>query len=136
MMVWVHAAIGAMVGASVKTPAGALAGGAASHLLCDLVPHKDYELKIEAPLAAAMFGYLIFRYGVKSPQVIGALGGILPDGENALAVLGVLPQDRTLFPTHNKDKSWYVGHGAKVDSPLPQVALALIALLIADRANA
>ena len=135
MMVWVHAAIGAMVGANVKTPAGAIAGGAASHLLCDLVPHKDYELKIEAPLAAVMFAYLVARYGIRSQQVMGAMGGVLPDGENALAVLGILPEDKTLFPTHNKSGSWYVGHGAKVDSPLPQVALALIALLIADRAK-
>lgn len=133
MMVWVHAAVGAMVGTGIGRREGALAGGAASHLLCDLVPHRDYELKIEAPLALAMLAYLGLRYGLKSPQMWGAVGGILPDGENALAVLGVVPEDKTLFPTHNKTAPWYVGHGARVESPLPQVALALIALLLADR---
>jgi len=133
MMVWVHAAVGAMVGAGIKKPAGTVAGGIASHLLCDLVPHRDYELKIEAPLALAMFVYLTARYGITSPQVLGAIGGVLPDGENALAVLGIVPEDKTFFPTHNKTAPWYVGHGARVPSPLPQVALALIALLLADR---
>lgn len=133
MMVWVHAAVGAMVGTGIGKRGGALAGGAASHLLCDLVPHRDYDLKIEAPLALAMFVYLGVRYGANSPQVWGAAGGVLPDGENALAVLGLVGEDKTWFPTHNKSAPWYVGHGLRVESPLPQVALALIALLLADR---
>lgn len=132
MMVSVHAAVGAMLGAGIRNPGGAVAGGAASHLLCDLVPHKDYDIKIEAPLALAMFTYLIWRYGLKSPQFWGAVGAVLPDAENALALLGFLPEDKTLFPTHNKSASWYVGHGQAVESPIPQVALTLIALLLAD----
>ena len=60
---------------------------------------------------------------------------MLPDAENALALLGFIRDDQTLGPTHNKSAPWYVGHGQAVDSPLPQVALALIALLLADRAR-
>lgn len=132
MMVSVHAAVGAMLGAGIKNPASAVAGGAASHLLCDLVPHKDYDIKIEAPLALAMFAYIGWRFGLKSPQFWGAVGAVLPDAENALALLHIIPEDKTLFPTHNKSAPWYVGHGHPVASPIPQVALALISLLLAD----
>ncbi len=135
MMVWVHAAVGALVGAHAKTPSGAVAGGIVSHLACDLVPHKDYSLAVEAPLALAMFLYLAKRYGIYSPQTLGALGAVLPDAENALAVLGIVPAAATLFPTHNDTRPWFVGHGRKVQSPLPQVALALAALALASRPN-
>lgn len=133
MMVSVHAAVGAAIGAGVRRPWAAFFSGAASHLLCDLFPHKDYDIKIEAPLAAAMFAYLIARYGIASPQVIGAFGAIAPDAENAAGVVGLIPKSKTVFPTHNEDKPWFVGHGPKVSSPLPQVALAIICLALADR---
>jgi len=131
MMVCVHAAVGAMLGAGIRKPGAAALGGIASHLLCDLVPHKDYDIKIEAPLALAMFTYLARRYGVKSPQFWGAVGAVLPDGENALALLHVIGEDRTFFPTHNKSAPWYIGHGEAIKSPASQVALAVIALLLA-----
>lgn len=132
MMVSVHAAVGAMLGAGIKNPLSAIVGGASSHLLCDLVPHKDYDIKIEAPLALAMFTYIGWRFGLKSRQFWGAVGAVLPDAENALALLGFIREDQTFFPTHNKSASWYVGHGNAVDSPIPQVALALISLVLAD----
>ncbi len=133
MMVCVHAAVGAMLGAGIGKPVQAVPGGGASHLLCDLIPHRDYNIKIEAPLAGLMFGYLLWRYGPKSPQFWGAVGAVLPDAENALALFGSLPEDKTLFPTHNKSAPWYIGHGARVESPASQIALALICLLLADR---
>ena len=132
MMVSVHAAVGAAIGAGVRKPWLSFVSGAASHLLCDLIPHKDYDIKVEAPLAAAMFAYLIKRYGLNSPQVIGAFGAIAPDGENAAGVLGIISPDLTVFPTHNDKRSWFVGHGAKVSSPIPQIALAIICLALAD----
>lgn len=133
MMVSVHAAVGAMLGAGVRKPGEAVAAGIASHLLCDLVPHKDYDIKIEAPLALVVFVYLARRYGWRSPQFWGAVGAVLPDGENALALLNVIGEDQTLFPTHNKSASWYIGHGEAIPSPASQIALALISLLLADR---
>lgn len=136
MMVSVHAAVGAAVGAGARRPLTAFLSGAASHLLCDLVPHRDYDIKVEAPLALAMFAYLVMRYGINSPQVIGALGAVAPDGENAAMVLGLIPEEKTFFPTHNKNAPWYVGHGAKVPSPIPQIALTIICLALADRERA
>ena len=133
MMVSVHAAVGAALGGLLKRPGQSFAAGVASHLLCDLFPHRDFDIKIEAPLAAAMFTYLGLRYGINSPQVWGAAGAVSPDAENALKVLGVIGEDQMMFPTHNRTASWFVGHGEPVESPLPQVALALICLLLADR---
>lgn len=132
MMVSVHAAVGAALGAVVRKPWQSFLSGIASHLLCDLVPHRDYDIEVEAPLAAAMFVYLIKRYGLNSPQVIGAFGAIAPDGENAAGVLGIIPIEKTVFPTHNEEKPWFVGHGAKAPSPIPQIILAVICLALAD----
>ena len=133
MMVAVHAAIGALCGAGIQNKPGAVVGGAASHLICDMVPHRDYPIKIEAPLAAVMFGYLIWRYGLNSPQVWGALGAVLPDGENALYVLGLLPGEWRVFPTHNEKSPYYIGHGQAIESPASQAVLSVLALLLAGR---
>ncbi len=133
MMVCVHAAVGAGLGGLLRRPGAAFAAGVASHLLCDLVPHKDYDITVEAPLAAVMFSYLAWRYGIRSPQFLGAWGAVSPDAENALEKFGVIAHEKTFFPTHNESVPWSVGHGAKVESALPQAALALIALLLADR---
>jgi hypothetical protein len=132
MMVCIHAAVGAAIGGSARRPWAALLGGIASHLFCDLLPHKDYDIKIEAPLAAGMFSYLAWRYGVSSPQFIGAVGAVLPDAENALFVLGARSQDSMVFPSHCEDKAWFLGHGPKLESPATQIMLAAIALAIAD----
>ena len=133
MMVCIHAAVGAAVGGAAGRPLPALVSGIASHLICDLFPHRDYDIKIEAPLAALMFGYLANRYGVRSPQFLGAVGAVLPDAENALAVLGVIPRSAMNFPTHCEGKPWFAGHGERIESPASQIALAAIALAIADR---
>jgi hypothetical protein len=133
MMVCIHAAVGAAVGAVLRRPGAAFCGGVLSHLICDLIPHKDYDIKIEAPLAATVFAYLAKRYGVDSPQFLGAAGAVAPDAENALVVLGLLPRDKMVFPSHNDKAPWYLGHGKKVDSPLPQIILAAAALAVAEK---
>ena len=136
MMVSVHAVVGAGVGTAAGRPSTALAAGVVSHLLCDLMPHRDYDITVEAPLALAMFLYLAVRYGMRSPQFWGAVGAVLPDAENALVIAGAFPQNRTVFPTHNEDAPWFLGHGRKVRSPLPQVALAGLALWLTEKGRA
>jgi hypothetical protein len=130
MMAWVHAAVGAALGSRIGDRPGAVAGGVASHLICDLFPHRDYEMPVELPLLSCALGFIAWRHGVRSPQMAGALGAILPDVENGLERLGAV--NGTLFPTHTK-RSWYIGHGRKVSSPLPQIALALVCLLLAEQ---
>src|SRR5579862_341069 len=129
MMAWVHAAVGAALGGHIGDSHAAVAGGVASHLICDLLPHRDYEMPVELPLLSCALAFIAWRHGVRSSQMAGALGTILPDVENGLERLGVV--SGTLFPTHTK-RSWYIGHGRKVSSPLPQVALAVLCLLLAE----
>ncbi|HEX5322838.1 MAG TPA: hypothetical protein VFW40_03570 [Capsulimonadaceae bacterium] len=130
MMAWVHAAVGAALGGRVGNKPGALAGGVASHLICDLLPHRDYEMPVELPLLAGTMGFIAWRYGARSTQMAGAVGAILPDIENGLERLNIV--SGTLFPTHTK-QSWFIGHGRKVESPLPQVCLAALCLLLAEK---
>jgi hypothetical protein len=125
MIVAVHAAVGAALGKLVKRKDGAFAVGVASHLLCDLMPHKDFDIKVEAPLAAATLGVLALRCGVNSPEFIGALGAISPDAENAAGVVGLIPKESMRFPSHQGDHH----HGPKVKSALPQGILAAACLL-------
>jgi hypothetical protein len=123
----------ALRSARSRRPGPAFACGVASHLICDLIPHRDYDIKIEAALAAAVFTYLAKRYGVDSPQFLGACGAVAPDFENALTSLGIIDKTQMVFPTHNKTVSWFAGHGKEIESPASQIALAAIALAIADR---
>ncbi len=133
-MAWVHACIGAALGSQTQNHKSAFGAGVGSHFIADLLPHRDYELQVEAPLALTALSLIALRYGVTSNEMSGAVGGIAPDVENGLERLGVLPA--TVFPTHTRF-SWFVGHGKKIDSPLPQVliALACIAVLEYKRYN-
>lgn len=117
MICAVHALVGAVVGRVVDSRPGAFAAGVATHLLGDLLPHKDFEPKIEAPLLAATLGLIAWRCGVNSPEFIGALGGVAPDVENAARAVGLIPSESMRFPTHAGDGRM---HGPKTASALPQ----------------
>lgn len=120
MICAVHALVGAAVGKRVRKRGGAFACGVATHLLCDLLPHKDFAPKVEAPLLAATLGVIAWRFGVNSPEFLGAVGAISPDFENAAAMTGLIPREAMVFPTHQGEHH----HGPKVDSALPQGVLA------------
>ena len=128
MMAWVHASIGAALGSEMKTRRSSFAAGVVSHLLADLVPHRDYEMPVEVPLVLVALGYIAYRHGIKSREMAGALGAISPDIENGLARLNVVPE--TWFPTHT-GRPWFIGHGRRIDSPMPQVLLAAACLYAA-----
>ena len=86
-------------------------------------------MNVELPLLAVIMVYIAWRYGVRSKQFWGAVGGFSPDIENGLVLLGVLP--RAIYPTHTK-KAWYIGHGRKVRSIVPQIILIAICLCVAE----
>lgn len=107
---------------------GALAAGVATHLLGDLLPHKDFEPKIEAPLLAVTLGVLAWRCGVDSPEFVGALGGVAPDLENAARVTGLISADQMRFPSHIGEGRY---HGPRTASAWPQaVGAALCAVYV------
>jgi hypothetical protein len=116
----VHALVGATAGRLAGRPVPAFAAGISTHLLGDLLPHKDFDPKIEAPLLAATLAVLAWRFGVRSPEFVGAFGGIAPDFENAAMVTGLLPRSAMRFPTHISEAN----HGRKTASALPQGVVA------------
>jgi hypothetical protein len=129
MMAAVHALLGGAFGRYARRPAPALLGGAVTHLLADLVPHKDYPLPIELPIMLGALGFLAVRHGARSPAFVGAVGGVLPDVENGLHMLGVVPERAKVFPTH----SGLLPHGRPIPSIINQVLLAAAALWLLGR---
>jgi hypothetical protein len=131
MMAAVHALLGGAFGQYARGPAPALVGGALTHLLADLVPHKDYPLPIELPIMLGALGFLATQHGARSPTFMGAVGGVLPDVENGLHMLGVVPERAKLFPTH----SGLLPHGRPISSIGSQVLLAAGALWLLGRSS-
>jgi hypothetical protein len=126
MICAVHAAVGAAVGRAVGNVGGAFVSGVATHLIGDLLPHKDFDPKVEAPLLAVTLGAIVWRCGIKSPEVAGAVGAVAPDIENAAGILNIIPKSAMRFPTHINDGK---NHGPKVKSAWPQGVLALLCLV-------
>jgi hypothetical protein len=125
-MAAVHAVVGAAAGHRAGRRRAALAAGVGSHLVGDLIPHRDYPLAIELPLMLATLAILACRYGVAGPTFWGALGGVLPDVENGLHQVGLMPESARLFPTHNG----MLPHGRPIRSIANQLLLVLAALLV------
>ena len=128
-MAWVHATVGAAIGGRAPNRVVAFAAGVVSHLVCDLAPHRDYDLPIEIPLLGIALAAIAHRRGIDSLEMIGALGAISPDIENGLQRIGVV--DSTLFPTHT-ERSWSVGHGRAIKSPLNQILLAAVCVAVME----
>jgi hypothetical protein len=122
MIAAVHAVVGASIGKFAGDSKSAVMGGVASHLLMDLLPHRDFDAKTEALLLAPTMGMIAWKFGLTSPEFVGAFGAISPDLENAASRVGIIPQEAMRFPTHlGEDK-----HGPKTESALPQGILAAV----------
>jgi hypothetical protein len=128
MMGWVHASVGAAIGSRIKHRGAAFAAGIVSHMFCDLFPHRDYDLPVEAALVGVTLAVIGARCGARSSEMAGALGAIAPDVENGLEHFGLVSD--MVFPTHTT-KSWFIGHGRKIESPITQVLLACTCLAVA-----
>lgn len=96
----VHACIGAGVGSFTGKKSAAFAGGVISHAIADALPHKDLTPELEAPLLLAALAGIVYWKGFDSPEFWGALGGVIPDLEHALAFAGVTSPEQKVFPTH------------------------------------
>jgi hypothetical protein len=131
----VHALVGATVGRWIGAPATAFAAGMLTHAMGDVLPHRDLKITAEAPLLLAALGLIAWRYGVRSPELAGATGAVLPDVENAAWMTGLMPRDRVIFPTH-RDEGRY--HGPEAQSAWPQapIALACLAFLLSQPGRA
>jgi len=126
MICAVHAAVGAAIGKLTGKRLGAFGSGVATHLICDLLPHKDFDPKVEAPLLAATLGVIAVHCGVASPEMAGAVGAIAPDFENAAGLVGIIPRESMRFPSHVGLGKY---HGPVTKSAWPQGVLAALCLL-------
>jgi hypothetical protein len=121
MICALHALLGAALGKrQKKTPA--FFTGVLSHLLADLLPHRDLTPNIETLMVLAALGGIGATQGWNSSALWGALGGTLPDVENGLAHWR--GKGRLVFPTHTGR------HGAEVEEVYSQIGLALICLAL------
>ena len=96
-----HVAVGALIGSFIGGSPVSFLVGLASHIPLDMIPHLDFEnLWVDAALTVALLVGVLAVFGF-SPVFFGALGAVAPDFENLLWRLGVLPEERKIFPTHS-----------------------------------
>jgi hypothetical protein len=119
VIVAVHALTGAALARFCKTRPQALLAGALSHLVADMLPHRDLQIPEEALLLAGAFTTVAAARGPDSKEFVGALGAALPDLENLVGRILGLPDERLLLPTHNRY------HGPEAPDFRGQLLLAL-----------
>jgi len=124
MIVAVHALTGAALSRLCRTPAQAFALGFASHLVGDMLPHRDLDLPEEALLLGAALGLVAAARGPGSNEFAGALGAAVPDIENLVGRLRGIPDERLLLPTHRRH------HGPRTRGFAGQLALAALSLAL------
>ncbi len=99
MIVSLHVATGAAIGAVTGSHAVAVPLGLLAHFLGDVMPHQDLPSRsFEINSGAALVALLIARRGLGDPAVSGALAASLPDVEHVYRL--PRPGGRKLFPTH------------------------------------
>jgi len=110
MIVALHVATGAAVGALAGSNDRAALAGLALHAAGDAVPHEDFgSTQFEAATGLGLLALLALRRGLFDPAVIGAAFSAAPDLEH------VLPPDRDpdapkLFPSHRLE-GWHRSGG-------------------------
>lgn len=131
MMMTTHALFGAALGRLAGNRPAAFLLGVASHALGDVLPHNEFPLKTDAPIAAATLALLCLRYGLTSAELAGALGGIAPDTEHVPTFLGWSGEQQERFPTHGPSpQPWLHSMGMTPDNNYVQIGLALASLAI------
>jgi len=96
MIVALHVASGAAVGALTGSRLGALLLGPPTHLMGDRIPHQDIaSRRFEIGSGVMCVGLLAARRGAFDPATIGALAASAPDLEHIFPALR--PGGRKLF---------------------------------------
>jgi hypothetical protein len=109
VIVSMHVASGAAVGAAAGSRARALLLGLASHVLGDAIPHEDFDSRrFEIGSGLTLLGLLAVTRGAFDPAVIGAAAASAPDLEHVLPF--PRPGGRALFPSH-RVSGWHRSGG-------------------------
>ena len=97
-----HTCLNAAAGGMFKKPLAAAIAGLASHVLLDLLPHKDISAhKAEGTAVLLLLGIVGSSCGWSSPSFWCAMGGVLPDVEQVLPWTDPKRGRRRYFPTHS-----------------------------------
>jgi hypothetical protein len=130
VIVSLHVATGAAVGALAPSRRSAFALGALTHFLGDRVPHEDIgNLHFELWSGVAALAALAARRGPLDAVVFGAIGGSAPDLEHVLPL--PRPGGRKLFPSH-RIRGWHRSGGLPDWAQLLAAGV-LLGLLLAPR---
>jgi hypothetical protein len=96
MIVALHVASGAAVGALTGSRVGALLLGPPTHLMGDRIPHQDIaSRRFEIASGVACLGLLAARRGPFDPATLGGFAASAPDLEHVFPALR--PRGRKLF---------------------------------------
>jgi hypothetical protein len=127
VIVSLHVATGAGVGALTDSRLAALALGPVVHLAGDLTPHRDIpSTRFELASGIGAVVLLAVRRGPFDPAVVGAVATSAVDLEHVLPL--PRPGGRKLFPSHRRD-GWHKRGGLPAWLQLV-VAGAIIAALL------
>lgn len=111
------------VGALSRDRGRAFLAGIGTHLVTDLLPHRDFSVPLEMLLMAAALATVGGIAGFDSPAFAGAVGGVAPDAENGLVAARLIK--RPCFPTHQEV------HGRRTKEAVSQMALSCAAFGLA-----
>jgi hypothetical protein len=109
VIVSLHVASGAAVGALAPSRRAAIALGAFMHLAGDRMPHEDiWNRRFELWSGVATLAAVALRRGLFDVATIGAAAGSAPDIEHVLRL--PQPGGRKLFPSHRL-RGWHRSGG-------------------------
>jgi hypothetical protein len=109
VIVSLHVASGAAVGALAPSRRAAIALGAFMHLAGDRMPHEDiWNRRFELWSGVATLAAVALRRGLFDVATIGAAAGSAPDLEHVLRL--PQPGGRKLFPSHRL-RGWHRSGG-------------------------
>jgi hypothetical protein len=109
MIVSLHVASGAVVGAAAGSRRGAVALGLLAHVVGDRIPHRDIaSRRFELRSGTAVLLLVALRRGLLDPATVGAAAASAPDLEHVLRL--PRPRGRKLFPSH-RFRGWHRAGG-------------------------
>ncbi len=112
MIALTHMVVGGAVGSFVDGRGIAFGLGVVSHVPLDVIPHYEFDkMWLEVAIVASFLGAMLATGHAGTGLFWGALGGVVPDLENLLWRLGVMPERRKLFPGHNGRLGRFLRHG-------------------------
>jgi hypothetical protein len=127
MIVSMHVATGAAIGAATGSRRRALVLGLVAHALADAVPHEDIESRrFETLSGLALLSLLAAARGPLDPAVIGAAAASAPDLEHVLPF--PQPGGRKLFPSHRVE-GWHRAGGITAGAQLVAAGVIVAFLL-------